>query len=62
MEDEFTKPNAGEEQEPLASRPSRGRGIVRFLRELLETILPALPHAVELLQGAKGADRHPDEG
>ena len=42
MEDEFIQPNAGEEQEPPASRPSRGRGVVRFVRELLETILPAL--------------------
>ncbi|MEJ2209016.1 MAG: molybdopterin adenylyltransferase [Anaerolineae bacterium] len=37
-------------------------GSPKAVRENLETILPALPHAVELLQGAKGADRHPDEG
>jgi signal peptidase I len=40
MEDEF---NHSTEQEELpAPRPSRGRAIVRFARELLETILPAL--------------------
>lgn len=36
-------------------------GSPKGARENLETILPALPHAVELLQGQKGADRHPDE-
>ncbi len=36
-------------------------GSPKAVRENLETILPALPHAVELLQGQKGADRHPDE-
>ena len=30
-------------------------------RENLEIILPVLPHALELLHGEKGADRHPDE-
>ena len=35
-------------------------GSPKAVRENLETILPALPHAVELLQGSKGADRHPD--
>ena len=35
-------------------------GSPKAVRENLETILPALPHAVELLQGRKGADRHPD--
>jgi molybdopterin adenylyltransferase len=30
------------------------------VRENLETILPALPHAIELLRGGKGGDRHPD--
>ena len=45
----------------------RGRTLVvnlpgspKAVRENLQTILPALPHAVELLQGRKGADRHPD--
>ena len=44
MEDEGIQPDAGDEreQELPASRPSRGRGIVRFAREMLETILPAL--------------------
>ncbi len=37
-------------------------GSPKAVRENLETILPALPHAIELLQGRKGADRHPDEG
>jgi molybdopterin adenylyltransferase len=37
-------------------------GSPKAVRENLETILPALPHALELLQGRKGADRHPDEG
>ncbi len=41
MEDEFSQSDA-EDQEQPAPRPSRGRGIVRFVRELLETILPAL--------------------
>jgi molybdenum cofactor synthesis domain-containing protein len=36
-------------------------GSPKAVRENLETILPALPHAVELLQGRKGADRHPDD-
>ena len=36
-------------------------GSPKAVRENLETILPALPHAVELLQGRKGADRHPDQ-
>jgi molybdenum cofactor synthesis domain-containing protein len=36
-------------------------GSPKGVRENLETILPALPHAVELLHGLKGADRHPDE-
>ena len=35
-------------------------GSPKAVRENLETILPALPHAVELLQGRKGADRHHD--
>jgi molybdenum cofactor synthesis domain-containing protein len=37
-------------------------GSPKAARENLETILPALPHALELLQGRKGSDRHPDEG
>jgi molybdopterin adenylyltransferase len=36
-------------------------GSPKAVRENLEVILPALPHAIELLQGFKGADRHPDE-
>jgi molybdenum cofactor synthesis domain-containing protein len=36
-------------------------GSPKAVRENLETILPALPHAIELLQGRKGLDRHPDE-
>jgi molybdenum cofactor synthesis domain-containing protein len=36
-------------------------GSPKAVRENLETILPALPHAIELLQGRKGADQHPDE-
>jgi molybdopterin adenylyltransferase len=36
-------------------------GSPKAVRENLETILPALPHAIELLQGEKGADRHPDQ-
>jgi molybdopterin adenylyltransferase len=36
-------------------------GSPKAVRENLETILPALPHAIELLQGQKGADRHPDD-
>jgi molybdopterin adenylyltransferase len=35
-------------------------GSPKAVRENLETILPALPHAIELLQGRTGADRHPD--
>lgn len=35
-------------------------GSPKAVRENLETILPALPHAIELLQGRKGADQHPD--
>lgn len=35
-------------------------GSPKAVRENLETILPALPHAIELLQGHKGTDRHPD--
>ena len=35
-------------------------GSPKAVRENLETILPALPHAIELLRGGKGADRHPD--
>jgi molybdopterin adenylyltransferase len=35
-------------------------GSPKAVRENLETILPALPHALELLRGEKGADRHPD--
>ncbi len=37
-------------------------GSPKAVRENLETILPALPHALELLRGEKGADRHPDQG
>jgi molybdenum cofactor synthesis domain-containing protein len=37
-------------------------GSPKAVRENLETIVPALPHAVELLHGEKGADRHPDQG
>jgi molybdopterin adenylyltransferase len=37
-------------------------GSPKAVRENLETILPALPHAVELLRGEKGADQHPDAG
>lgn len=36
-------------------------GSPKAVRENLEAILPALPHAIELLQGRKGADRHPDK-
>jgi molybdopterin adenylyltransferase len=36
-------------------------GSPKAVRENLETILPALPHALELLHGEKGSDRHPDE-
>jgi len=36
-------------------------GSPKAVRENLETILPALPHALELLRGEKGADRHLDE-
>jgi len=35
-------------------------GSPKAVRENLETILPALPHALELLQGARGADQHHD--
>jgi molybdopterin biosynthesis enzyme MoaB len=35
-------------------------GSPKAVRENLETLLPALPHALELLRGEKGADRHPD--
>ncbi len=35
-------------------------GSPKAVRENLETILPALPHALELLRGEKGSDRHPD--
>jgi molybdenum cofactor synthesis domain-containing protein len=35
-------------------------GSPKAVRENLETILPALPHALELLRGEKGADQHPD--
>jgi molybdopterin adenylyltransferase len=35
-------------------------GSPKAVRENLVTILPALPHAIEMLQGRKGADRHPD--
>jgi molybdenum cofactor synthesis domain-containing protein len=35
-------------------------GSPKAVRENLETVLPALPHALELLRGEKGADRHPD--
>jgi len=37
-------------------------GSPKAVRENLETILPALPHALELLRGEKGTDRHPDQG
>jgi len=37
-------------------------GSPKAVRENLDTILPALPHAIELLWGRKGADRHPDSG
>lgn len=36
-------------------------GSPKAARENLQTILPALPHALELLRGEKGSDRHPDE-
>lgn len=36
-------------------------GSPKAVGENLETVLPALPHAIELLQGRKGADRHPDQ-
>jgi molybdenum cofactor synthesis domain-containing protein len=36
-------------------------GSPKAVYENLETVLPALPHAIELLQGRKGADRHPDQ-
>ena len=42
MDDEFNQLTAEEEEELPTPRPSRGRGIVRLVRELLETILPAL--------------------
>jgi molybdenum cofactor synthesis domain-containing protein len=40
-------------------------GSPKAVKENLETILPALPHAVELLQEAEGSDlrhQHPGEG
>jgi molybdopterin adenylyltransferase len=36
-------------------------GSPKAVRENLQIILPALPHAIELLQGRKGADLHPDQ-
>jgi signal peptidase I len=42
MDDEFNQPTAAEEQDLPAPRHSPGRALVRFVRELLETILPAL--------------------
>jgi molybdenum cofactor synthesis domain-containing protein len=36
-------------------------GSPKAVRENLETVLAALPHAIELLQGRKGADLHPDQ-
>jgi signal peptidase I len=42
MEDEFNQSTVTEEEESPAPRPPRGRAFVRFVRELLETILPAL--------------------
>jgi molybdenum cofactor synthesis domain-containing protein len=36
-------------------------GSPKAVRENLGTILPALPHAIELLQGRTDRDRHPDE-
>jgi molybdenum cofactor synthesis domain-containing protein len=35
-------------------------GSPKAARENLETILSALPHAIELLHGGKGGDEHPD--
>ena len=35
-------------------------GSPKAARENLQTILPALPHAIELQQGRKGSDRHSD--
>lgn len=35
-------------------------GSPKAVRETLETILPVLPHAIELLQGQKGADQKHD--
>jgi molybdenum cofactor synthesis domain-containing protein len=35
-------------------------GSPKAVRENMEAILPALPHAIELLRGEKGADAHPD--
>jgi molybdenum cofactor synthesis domain-containing protein len=35
-------------------------GSPKAARENLEAVMPALPHAIELLQGRKGADRHPN--
>jgi molybdenum cofactor synthesis domain-containing protein len=35
-------------------------GSPKAVRENLEVLLPALPHAIDLLHGRKGGDRHPD--
>ena len=42
MDDEFNQPTAAEDQDLVAPQRSPGRAFVRFVRELLETILPAL--------------------
>ena len=42
MDDEFNQPTTAEEQDLPAPRHPPGRAFVRFVRELLETILPAL--------------------